>query len=142
MSRIVSSIPGRIRARDTALRQPERLARLHAALGATAGVLSASANAAAGSLVLHYDAARIPVEDMEAIVEAAVDAELARPKNGLPPSTRVRINRCAKYGMLGSLGISLALAASGQKRWHALSGALFVACLGVHLTVHRRHLLR
>ena len=51
-------------------------------------------------------------------------------------------NRWAKRGMLMSLGASLALAATGAKSGHAVLGGVFVLLLGVHLTVHRRHLLK
>lgn len=142
MSRVASSIPGRIRVRDTALRQPDRLARLHAALQAVDGVHDVESKLAAGSVIVRYNAARFAPEAMETLVEQHVDAELARPRGKFPPSVRMRINRAAKAGMLGSLAVSLALAATGNKRWHAASGLVFVACLGVHLTVHRRHLLR
>ena len=142
MTRIAASIPDRIRVRDTALHQPDRLARLHATLQALDGVRKVESKPGAGSIVVHYDAARVAPETMEGLVEQQVDAELARPRGKFPPSTRVRINRAAKAGMLGSLAVSLALAAAGNKRWHTASGLVFVACLGVHLTVHRRHLLR
>lgn len=142
MSRVASSIPGRIRVRDTALRQPDRLARLHATLQAVDGVHDVESKPATGSVIVHYNAAHFAPEAMETLVEQHVDAELARPRSKFPPSTRMRINRAAKAGMLGSLAVSLALAATGNKRWHAASGLVFVACLGVHLTVHRRHLLR
>lgn len=142
MTRIVSSLPGRIRLRDNALKHPARARRLADALGALPAVASAEANPATGSLLLRFDPAQCPVESLEARVEALLEAELQSARPRLPPSTRVRINRAAKYGMLASLGASLALAAAGNKRWHAATGLVFVACLGVHLGVHRRHLLR
>lgn len=142
MTRIVSSLPGRIRLRDPSLHQADRLDRLAAALAAMEGVLAVDGNARAGSLVLRYEAAGRDVEAMEAAVDAAADAEFARPRPHLKPSTRVRVNRYAKRGMLASLAASLALAAAGQKRWHALTGGAFVACLMVHLAVHHRHLVR
>lgn len=142
MTRIVSSLPGRIRLRDAALKNPARSARLAAALAALPAVASVEANCTVGSLLIHYDAAQCASDAIERQVEAALDAELQLPRSALPPSTRVRINRAAKYGMLASLGSSLVLAALGNKRWHAATGLVFVACLGAHLTVHRRHLLR
>lgn len=142
MSRIASSIPGRIRIRDTALRQNDRLERLCALFNEHAAVWSATGNAASGSIVIHYEAADIDSERMESLVEEALDQELAQARRKLPASTRVRINRAAKVGMLGCLGASLAFAALGKKRAHVASGIAFVACLGVHLAVHRRHLLR
>ncbi len=156
MTRIVSSIPGRIRLRDPALRQPDRLERLCAALQAMDGALSVEGNGKAGSVVLYYRPGALAVDAVEAVVEqvvgvevstvrvnaAKMDAKSARPRPMLKPSTRVRLNRYAKRGMLVSLPISLALAAAGRKRWHAVSGGAFVACLLVHMAVHRRHLIR
>ncbi|MBE7421382.1 MAG: cation transporter [Zoogloeaceae bacterium] len=142
MTRIVASIPGRIRVRDGGLRHDGRLARLRAVFLALDGVHTVEGNPHAGSIVVRYNAARHPPEVMEEAVERAVEAELAHPISRVPPSRRVRINRAAKYGMLASLGTSLVLAAVGNKRWHAATGLLFVACLGVHLGVHRRHILR
>jgi len=142
MTRVVSSLPGRIRLRDPALRQPDRLERLCAALQAMEAVLMVEANLKAGSVVFRYDATEVDVEAVEAAVERAAEAEISRPRPAHRPSARVRINRYAKRGMLASLGASLILAAAGQKRWHILTGGAFVACLAVHLVVHRRHLVR
>lgn len=139
MSRIASSIPGRIRVRDPKLRVPERLLRLRDALAQGMGILSVETNALTGSLLLHYDAAATAPEIMESFVDAAVDAELASPR---PDTTQTRLNRYAKHGMLASLAVSLAFAAAGNKRWHALSGGLFLAGLGVHLAHHRQRLLK
>lgn len=142
MTRIISSLPGRIRLRDPALRQADRLERLGAALENLDGILAVEGNLKAGSLVLRYEAAGRDVEAMEAAVDELADAEFSRPRPGLKPSTRVRLNRYAKRGMAASLGASLVLAAAGYKRWHVLTGGAFVACLAVHLAVHRRHLWR
>lgn len=142
MIHVASSIPGRIRIRAPGLRNPGCLARVQASLAPLAGVLDVEVNAMAGSVVVRYDAAATAPEDMETQVEQQVERELERPRGAFRPSTRVRVNRVAKYAMLGSLATSLALAAAGNKRWHALTGVVFVACLGVHLGVHRRHLLR
>lgn len=139
MSRIASSIPGRIRVRDPKLRVPERLERLRSALAAGDGVTSTEINPVAGSLLLYYDAAATAPEIMESFVDAAVDAELASPR---PDTAQTRLNRYAKHGMLASLAVSLAFAAAGNKRWHALSGGLFLAALGVHLAHHRQRLLK
>ena len=142
VTRIVSSLPGRIRLRDPALRQADRLDRLSAALANMEGVLAVEGNVRAGSVVLRFEAAAHDVEAMEAAVERVADAEFTKPRPVLRPSTRVRVNRYAKRGMLASLATSLLLAAAGQKRWHIATGGVFVASLMVHLAVHRRHLVR
>lgn len=142
MSRIVSALPGRIRIRDRVLRERARLGRVEAALARLEGIDSLQGNPGAGSIVLHFDAARVDVAALEAAVDATIDAELATPHKPHRRSLKMQINRSAKFGMLGSLAASLALAAAGEKRWHAVTGGLFVACLGVHLGVHRRSILR
>jgi len=142
MSRIVSALPGRIRIRDRVLRDRARLARIEDALAGIEGVGSLQANPRAGSIVLHFDTAQVSIERLEAAVDAAMDAELARPHAPRRRSLKMQVNRGAKLGMLGSLAASLALAGAGKKSWHAVTGGLFVACLGVHLGVHRRSMLR
>lgn len=142
-TRIVSATPGRIRIRDRALRSPALLERLEAAVNCFEGVTETRGNAAAASLVLHFDLARTAVEQLESEVERALDALLRQPAaDSGSKSRRRQINRLAKAGMLGSLAVSLALVAAGKKRGHAVAGALFLGALGVHLTVHRKSLLR
>lgn len=139
--RVVSATPGRIRIHDRALRNPGRLADLEAALGEHEGILETSANPRAGSLVLHFDPRRLAVEKLEILVDATLDRLLA---TSAPTGTsrRRKVNRLAKIGMLGSLATSFALLATGQKRGHAIAGALFVAGLGVHLGMHRHGIFR
>ncbi|HRP98130.1 MAG TPA: hypothetical protein PL143_17980, partial [Rhodocyclaceae bacterium] len=55
---------------------------------------------------------------------------------------RVRVNRVARRGMLVSLAASMLLAALGRKRWHTVTGIVFLKFLAMHLWVHRRHLVR
>lgn len=142
MNRIVSAIPGRLRLRDVALRDSQQLEHLRHTLAASDGVLTLESNPKAGSLIVYYDAALLQPSAFEAQVEAIVADQLAKPTRSNKRVTRVQVNRYAKRGMLVSLAISMLLAAVGQKRWHAASGGLFLACLLVHLGVHRRHVLR
>lgn len=169
MNLIASSLPGRLRLRAPALRRQAAQQRLVAGLTGLPGALSVAGNAAAGSIALTYDAARVAREDMEtaalgvaqAVLGAGVEGEEAeaqaagkavatapapavgsRRAGFVAPSLRVRINRQAKRGMLASLAVSLALAAAGARRWHVVSGGAFLVFLALHLTVHRRHLLR
>lgn len=141
MIHIVSSLPGRIRLRDSSLRQPQRLARLRAELAVLEGVSSVRANAAAGSLVIVY-AAEFDAGRMEAAVAAAAAAAIgARHAPIRVRHARVRSNTNVNRGMLGSLAASLLALAVG-KRWHAVSGGVFLAFLALHLASHRRQLLR
>lgn len=141
-ARIVASVPGRLRVRDAGLRNPLRMARLEATLAGLEGISSIECNPRIGSVILHYGIEHTDMDAFESQVERAVDAELraARPTGNR--SLRVKVNRVAKAGMLSSLAASLALVAAGNKKWHAVSGGVFVACLGVHLGIHRRHILR
>lgn len=66
-------------------------------------------------------------------------------RRGPPFSTRAilrQLNEYAKFGMIASLGASLALAAAGRKRLHIATGGVYLALLGIHLAVHRRQLLK
>lgn len=154
MALIASSIPGRLRIRHPALRNPKRLAELQQTVAQWPGVLAIESKAQTGSFLLHYAAQDPRCAHIETQLLRNVEAHLglsAAPtatKVGPPSqpsvrsSSRVRVNRWAKRGMLLSLAISLLLAAAGNKRWHALTGGIFLHALGLHLWVHRRHLLK
>ncbi|TJZ79219.1 hypothetical protein FAZ21_02550 [Chitiniphilus eburneus] len=137
MKRIASAIPGRIRIRDASLRNDDAQERVTRALAAIAGVLDTRINARAASIVVQYD----PHNTSGRAIEHAVLAAMGmRPSRGRP--LRLRANRYAKYAALTSLGASMAFAAAGKKSLHIGTGLVFLACLGVHLGVHRRSLLR
>ncbi|RTL19733.1 MAG: hypothetical protein EKK55_18880 [Rhodocyclaceae bacterium] len=141
MTRIASSSPGRIRIKDPALRRRDCLSRVHKELAPLEGVRELRPNLVAGSIVVFFDHGEVSPAKLEQRIEQALDAALAAPRKARR-SIHNRVNRAAKIGMLGSLGASLALAATGNKRWHAVTGGVFVACLGVHLGLHRKALLR
>lgn len=141
-SQTVSSVPGRIRIRDKALCNALLCSQLAARLSGRKGVVSVETNARAGSIAILYDPQVIEAHAIEASVDAIIaELQAARPVRGVKSTPR-KLNRAAKAGMIGSLATSMALAAAGNKRWHAATGAIFLCCLGVHLAVHRRHLLR
>lgn len=142
MPRIVASSPGRIRIRDLALRSRARIEEVEQALGDLTGIHTVQSNATAGSLVLHYDAGTTNPAELERHIDAIVDAAVAAQRKPGRRALRQHANRIAKVGMLGSLGASLALAAAGDKRWHAITGGVFVACLGVHVGLHRKTVFR
>ena len=141
MTRIASSSPGRIRVKDPALRGRDCLSRVHKELAPLEGVRELRPNLVAGSIVVFFDHGEVSPAKLEQRIEQALDVALAAPRKARR-SIHNRVNRAAKIGMLGSLGASLALAATGNKRWHAVTGGVFVACLGVHLGLHRKALLR
>ncbi len=160
MSCIVSSTPGRIRLRHARLRSAAQCSALCGVLEKVDGVTHATANPKAGSIVVVYAPRHSTAAAMEAAITAHCPAAwtsagahgsgaktTATPLSASatqlhPPSTRVRVNRVAKRGMLLGRGASFALAGLGNKRWHAATGLVFVGCLAPHLSVHRRNLLR
>lgn len=147
MIRIVSSLPGRLRLRGTALRDAVRATRLRALAAGWRHVSSVEVNPRTGSLLVCYDATRLMPARIEArILQAARQASpVAPPKapaEARTGSPRVRANRWAKRGMLASLAATLLLAVGGTKRWHTLAGIAFLHALAVHLWAHRRHILR
>lgn len=144
---IASSIPGRLRLRAPGLRNPAHSEVLRAAVARWRGVQAVETNPKAGSLLILYDAERLKRANIEARIAAATEKVLDRradwhAKVGAGGTARVRANRWAKRGMLASLAVSLLSVAAGAKRWHGLTGILFLHALAAHLWAHRRHLLR
>ncbi len=152
---IASSLPGRLRLRHRALRNSAQLDILHAAVARWRGVITVTANPRAGSLLIQYGPARLAPARIEARTSAAAekimgisgsagvdDKTTATPSRSPGGTPRVFANRWAKRGMLASLAVSLLLAGAGRKRWHWLTGVVFLHALSVHLWVHRRHVLR
>ncbi len=155
MTAIVASTPGRLRLRHPALRQTDVLERLTAKLRAHPEVLEVEPRPQAASLVLHYDTARWSEAQSHQRVGSIAASVLPRPNPATPGAARkshpaalldkkqrLVANRWAKRSMLGSLALSLLLAAQGAKRGHTLTGLLFLHALGLHLWVHRRNLLK
>lgn len=138
----VSSIPGRLRIRDHALRNAGLCRQLAAQLSDTDGIVSLETNSRAGSVSILYEPRHVDAQAIESSVDALIATLQARQPARGGKSTQKKLNRVAKAGMIGSLATSLALAAAGNKRWHAATGLVFLGCLGIHLAVHRRHLFR
>ena len=144
MSRIVSSLPGRIRIRDKCLRDQSRLNALRKELLKITAITELQGNVRTGSVVVIFDPNTIEIAALETKMDMAVDKVLAQALTP-PLLTKKRINRYSKIGMMGSLAASLAFAAARRKRWrhwHALTGYLFVANLAAHLIIYRKTLFR
>lgn len=156
---LVSCLPGRIRLRHPALRDKRCNARLATALSTLNEALTVEPNLTAGSVLFRYDPTRCDRRAMEARVGALCGRELGEPATAAEPaeertgaadtpapaaarrrSAAKQFNRLAKLAMLASFPLSLALAAQGEKRLHAVTGGAFTLFLLVHLIVHRRHL--
>jgi hypothetical protein len=142
MNPVAASIPGRMRLRP-ATGLPELAKRL-LALDASCRT---ELHPRSGSLLLFYDPSRLPQAAAEAAVRrlltpAAASGEgvATAPRQRHYTRASLKLNRYAKYGMLAGLGASLVYAATGSTRAHIWTGALFVACLGVHMAVHRHRL--
>ncbi|MBS3934940.1 MAG: hypothetical protein KGZ43_02105 [Sulfuritalea sp.] len=154
MIRVASSIPGRLRLRLAVPRAAGLLPLLCRRVERWDAVQGVEVNPRTGSLLVRYDATRLTPARIEARLVAAGERALAghAAKVGADPTAtrprghggtpRVRANRWAKRAMLVGLAASLSLAALGNKRWHWLTGVLFLHALAVHLWVHRRHLVR
>ncbi|AEG00077.1 HMA2 domain-containing protein [Methylomonas methanica] len=144
MSRIVSSLPGRIRVRDKRLRDQTRLTELNKQLSKIAAISTVQADARTGSVVVRFDPAAIEISELEAHLDSAVDQVLVEQLIP-PPITKKQLNRYNKIAMVGSLAASLALTTARRKhwrRWHALTGYLFVASVAVHMIIYRKSLFR
>lgn len=151
---IAAHIPGRLRLRDPRLRALACAEAVAARLRALDGVQAVETNALAGSIRVAYqadDPTAMATRVCTAVAPLLPDApqlrdmtERGATAQRASPGRRAarEWNRVAKLGMLASLPISLALAAAGTKKLHAVTGAAFTALLLVHLAVHRRHLTK
>jgi hypothetical protein len=146
MSRIVSSIPGRIRVRDNKLRNQTTLDRLKTELLNVAAITTLEGNNRTGSLLVWFNKNEATMSDMEAQIESAVDRVTGKSSAQHQLLSKKNLNRYNKMAMLLFLGTSLyTLTLAGRKRrirWHRLTGYLFVANLGLHLFTYRKSLFR
>lgn len=141
MTGIVSRLPGRLRLRATGLRHPGRNAALCAELTGWAGVVSAEGSPRTGGILVHYDPRQIEPAAFEAQISGRLgEIEPAAPTPE-PGQALWRMNKYAKWGMLGSLSGTL-IALSAGKKLHAAFGALHLLFLAAHLTIHRTKLLK
>jgi len=146
MSRIVSSLPGRIRVRDKGLRDQAKLNELKNVLSQLSGVTSLHDNRRTGSLLLYFDRKAIELSVMEEKIESIIEKILGKAQKPQRLLSKKNVNRYNKIIMLGSLGTSLIALKLARRRprirWHKLTGYVFVANLGVHLYIYRKSLLR
>lgn len=144
MKFIASSLPGRMRIRNAKLRGDLcRLNALAQILKALDPYCDITPNTTSGSLLVLYDCERVSQNELEKTVHRAtrtILGEVRIRKKHYTPAT-LNLNRYAKYGMFSTLGLALWFAAARARRPHAATGWLFVACLGMHLAVHRHRLL-
>ncbi|BCG65242.1 MAG: hypothetical protein methR_P3067 [Methyloprofundus sp.] len=145
MSRIKSSVPGRIRLRNNSLRDPGKLNELQNKLSKISVICSIQSNIRTGSLLLHFDR-KTSLANIEVDIDSVVEQIIGKvPKPTMLLSKR-NLNRYNKMAMLGNLGTSLlALGIKRRKprlRWHTLTGYLFIANLGAHLFFYRKALRR
>ena len=146
MSRIVSSIPGRIRVRDKKLRNQTTLDRLKTELLNIAAITTLEGNNRTGSLLVWFNKNVVTMSCIEAQIESAVNRVIGKSSAQQRLLSKKNLNRYNKMAMLLFLGTSLyTLTLAGRKRrirWHRLTGYLFVANLGVHLFIYRKSLFR
>ena len=149
MSRIVSSIPGRIRVRDNKLRNQTTLDRIKTELlniAAIAAITSLEGDNRTGSLLVRFNKNVVTMSCIEAQIDSAVDRVIGKSSAQQRLLSKRNLNRYNKMAMLLFLGTSLfTLTLAGRKRrirWHRLTGYLFVANLGVHLFTYRKSLFR
>jgi hypothetical protein len=145
---IVSNIDGRLRLRDERLKNPEVIEGIRKDLGDLPGlVCDISANRRVGSLLVYYEP---PGSSSDIIV--AVENHLKKTEEGkglektdplpalLNAVKSLGTRKAIKFGMLGTLAISLVGVAFDIKKMHLISGLLFLSALGMHLSSKRRFL--
>lgn len=137
---IVSYIPGRVRLRAAALKNPETMQAVLEMAQGFEGVFSAEPNPRSGSLLVLYDPALID----EAMLQAATafadhfgTEEAGADGHGLP--RRPQNGRVELSLLLGTLGLTVASLALG-KGAHAALGGLFCLLSAKHVYERRQRM--
>ncbi len=158
MNRIASSLPGRLRLK---LSDAGKLPALGASFRNLDGVGELTARPAAASLIVNYDPQRLPRASIEAFARrqlgldapASNDEDIPDPDDTVleqvlraqpAPRRKWRLvaNRYAKYGAVAAMAVSLLAIAARRKRLHTQAGLVSLALTALHMTIHRRNLLR
>lgn len=146
MSKIVSSIPGRIRVRDKNLRSHDRLDLLKKELSNIAAITELQENVRTGSLLIRFDREAIELAAIKSSIDSAVDTVIGMLPKPHTPLSKKNFNRINKLIMISSFGVSIGALAiptlSYRRFWHQSTGWLFVAALGGHLYIYRKSVKR
>jgi hypothetical protein len=130
--------------RDKRLRDQKRLSELKNELSKIAAITALQDDVRTGSVVVNFDPSAIEIAALETLLDYAVDQVVVE-RLILPPITKKQLNRYNKIAMMVSLAASLALTVARRKRWkrwHALTGYMFVASVAVHMIIYRKTLFR
>lgn len=150
---IASHLPGRLRLRESTLRDAARNRAISDTIAGWRGVAAADGNPRTGGILVRYDPAIVGPAEMEERARAAItpppppaepagEGDDATTGNGYGNGGRLRrANRVAKIGMLATMATMLA-ALAFSKRVHAAAGVLHVGLLMIHLARHRKGLLK
>lgn len=136
--KVVSRLPGRLRIRGKLLRDAGRNQALADETSGWPGIRQVQGNPATGSLLIHYDPAILPPDQLE---QRLIGQSAPTPSPSATPSILKQANRPAKIGLLISMAVTL-LALGSNKKLHAAAGAAHVAFLAVHLLHHRKRMLK
>jgi hypothetical protein len=146
---IASHIEGRIRIRDSRLRQPELLTELRQELLQRSDIREVSWNSKVGSLLILYRKARHALKEITNFLARFLGLSDSPAKKTDRPTVRttspsrrplVTRRRVINIGMLATLLMSL-LVMTGSKQLHILAGLHFLGFLAIHLFQKRHTLL-
>lgn len=138
---LVSTVNGRVRVRARILRSAATASRIAHALRSLPGVDEVRMNPGAGCLVVTFEPDALAVEELEDRIEAQLHAAERVPRGNGRGLSR-QLNQATKYGMLATLGTSLAYGYLGRKKAHIGFGAAFLVLAGAHLFRYQCSLLR
>ena len=144
---ITSFIPGRIRIRHAALKDPETASSLAAGLNSHPGVNRAIANPVTGGLLIEYDPASVDMESARQALKAiAPEGEDWLEEYGTVQPFPIRPGRsnkdAAEYlAMIGAFIVCSGSAALRSKGLHVYSGLTLAGLTVQHLYKYRKRLL-
>ena len=151
---IESFIEGRIRIRDSRLKDPEQALVCQSLLQAVDGVEGISINPKTGSLLVTYDRTKIPGSRIEELAvqmgfaPAGSTHDLLAAEKGATHSPRParkkftrRQRALVRYGLLASL-VTTTVFAYTNRPLHHVTGLAFLGFALTHLTMYRKTFLK
>jgi len=142
---VVSETNGRMRVRDSRLRDGDAAQKVREVLIEIPGVLGVSINPRAGSALLHYE----PSGNLRDEILSCIGNQLQSPQSTTRSlGTTVRTlgkkvpvlytRRVVKAGLLTSLAMTLMGVIFDREKLHVVSGFVYIGFVGLHLIMKRR----
>lgn len=135
---IVSFTPGRVRVRDNAFKDVAALVKIIKYFKELGGVSSVESNPVSGSILVKYDAGKIPSHSVSAFASYVKKAE---PSLARYMKQEKKEGKAFNRAMAASLAVCLLSPAAGMMRLHVYSALFFTGLSLKHMYDYRKQII-